>query len=432
MVQKSFRNYTRLIILTFFLASNGIFVIHRFITGFMRFRDIPGPGPDVSFTGLVLVIFAAFFWYAVELVDFFRWNYAKETWNFTIPLFMLRLLPFMLTVLVFPSYMAFIQPTFFLVTAFYCAVYIKTRPGLVSLLVLLVFQLFCELYVSDTYMPPEMRRNPDFFFIIYKMMTSILAWLIGFFWKQDRQRWQQIRLLNDELQMTHTRLREYADQVADTVILEERNRLARDIHDSLGHNLTAASIQLSKAEGYFRIEPDAALEAISEARNCLQEGMKDVREVVGTLDDQKGNFDIIEQIRKLAGRIPDDKYTLTLETKGVQKDYNRAVLLAIYRLVQEGLTNIIRHADAGTIRISVTLGSEHAHVLISDNGRGFNVNTLSDNENSTGKFGLRGLKNRIELVRGTLTINSYPGQGTRIEGVLPRVPTSTMKGSGHE
>jgi signal transduction histidine kinase len=255
-----------------------------------------------------------------------------------------------------------------------------------------------------------------------------LVYLIGYFWKRDRSRWEQNQQLNRDLQRTQEQLRKYAEQVADTVVLEERNRLSRDIHDSVGHNLTAATIQLSKAEAYFKREPATSLQALTEARNCIQEGMRDIREVLGTLNNETKDFDIFNQIRKLIDRLPEEHYKIDVTLEGNQLNYNRAVLLALYRMVQEGTTNILKHSQASQVEIGITLGKEKAVAFISDNGVGFYSEDLQTAGRKHQNIGLEGLRERIGLVRGVLTIYSVPGEGTRLEAVLPREPTVFING----
>jgi signal transduction histidine kinase len=270
----------------------------------------------------------------------------------------------------------------------------------------------------------------DFFFLIYKIMNSLLVWLIAFFWKRDRLRWRENRELTDDLRRTKQQLRQYAEQVADTVVLEERTRLARDIHDSIGHTLTAAAIQLTKAEGYFSRDADTALHAIVEARGCIQEGMRDIREVLGTLNSRAGDFDLLDQVRRLADSLPGDRFKVDLRLSGDQRAYNKAVLLAVYRMVQEGITNILKHSDANRVEIQVNLGKNRVKASVRDNGRGFTL--TGDNEGGNHLeagglgFGLEGLRDRISLVRGTMKIESPPGGGTSLQADIPREPAALI------
>lgn len=444
---KQYRDHTRLVILTFFLSSGGVLFIRRLLWSFPPHR--PPFLVTLSPPAIVLVSVGFFFWYLVELFEFFHWNYKVENTALHYSLFVLRIIPFFLVVTVLPGAYSLLLPMFFVVLAFYSCIYFDTRIAVLILLLLLFMQVGSDLFFIDPSRPPgDQNRQVDFFFLIYKVMNSLLIWLIAFFWKRDRLRWRQNRELTDDLQRTKSQLRQYAEQVADTVVLEERTRLARDIHDSIGHTLTAASIQLTKAEGFFRRDADTALHAVIEARGCIQEGMRDIREVLGTLNSEAGEFNLLDQVRRLADRLPRElpgpreHLHIDLRLSGDQRGYNKAVLLAVYRMVQEGVTNILKHSGAKLVEIHVDLGAECVHALVRDNGRGFELddrdagnsihNSSSTRPGSTAPsrghigFGLEGLRDRISLVRGTMKIVSAPDMGTTLEAEIPREPAALI------
>lgn len=433
MVTKSFRDYTRLVIVTFIFTSNALIFARRlFAPGFP-----PHGKPEVFFDPLhpVLLSFAVFFWYLVELFEFWKMNYNQEKRSVSIFLLILRLLPFLLNVLLFPQYLEILMPILIVVMAFYSAVYFSPSVGVSLLLCTLAAQFFADARLIDTFRPPagEIRQS-EYLFSIYKLMNTLLIWLLGFFWKRDHHRWRQNQQLNLELQKSQEQLREYAERVADTVMLEERTRLARDIHDSVGHNLTAATIQLSKSEGYFEKDPKVARTALIEARNCIQTGIQDIREVLSTLNNNRQDFDIFSHIRGLVKKLPSEQFTVELDLQGEQKDYNMAVLYAIYRIVQEGITNILKHSGADSVRVSVVLGGESAQVSVEDNGRGFDMNAGQGplREKTTAAFGLQGLRDRISLVRGEFYIYSQPDRGVRLEAKIPRQPARVIGGKLNE
>jgi signal transduction histidine kinase len=427
--EKQYRDHTRLVILTFFLSSGGVLFIRRLLWSLSPHR--PPFLTAFSLPAMFLVVLGFFFWYLVELYDFFRWNYEIEKTSLRRRLFVLRVFPFLLVTVVIPEAYSLLFPMFIVVLAFYSCIDFDTRIAVPVLLLLLLLQIGNELFFIDPARPQgDQNRQVDFFFLIYKIMNSLLVWLIAFFWKRDRLRWRENRELTDDLRRTKQQLRQYAEQVADTVVLEERTRLARDIHDSIGHTLTAAAIQLTKAEGYFSRDADTALHAIVEARGCIQEGMRDIREVLGTLNSRAGDFDLLDQVRRLADSLPGDRFKVDLRLSGDQRAYNKAVLLAVYRMVQEGITNILKHSDANRVEIQVNLGKNRVKASVRDNGRGFTL--TGDNEGGNHLeagglgFGLEGLRDRISLVRGTMKIESPPGGGTSLQADIPREPAALI------
>lgn len=422
-----------MVILTFFLSSGCVLFIRRIMWSFAPHR--PPLLPQFSFFTLSLITTAFFFWYMVELYEFFRWNYEVRSYFLHYSLFVFRILPFFLVIGFEPRAYHLLLPMFFVVLAFYSCAYFDTRIAVLFLIFILLLQVGSELFFTDPARPPdEQNRQVDFFFLIYRLMNSLLIWLIAFFWKRDRLRWRQNRELTEDLQQTQSQLRKYAEQVAETVVLEERTRLARDIHDSIGHTLTAASIQLTKAEGFFSRDAETALHALIEARGCIHEGMRDIREVLGTLNSNTGEFDLLDQIRKLTERLPRDRFKIDLQLSGDQRGYNKAVLLAVYRMVQEGITNILKHSGAKHVEIRVKLGKEMIRASVRDDGRGFKLAAgdrpgHSDFENLG--FGLEGLRDRIGLVRGTMKIEAAPDQGTVLEAEIPREPAALIDTEGN-
>ncbi|MCF7929280.1 MAG: sensor histidine kinase [Spirochaetales bacterium] len=437
MKASNYRDYTRFVLVTFFLTSSGVLFLRRLFWS-LSSRS-PHYTPEIPTLLIVLLVWAFFFWYAVELYEFFRWNYRVKNPFLYYTLFAARIIPFLIVIALKVEIYSLLLPMFFVVLVFYSSIYFGAPAGIGILSGVLALQIGIDITLNDPFRPPgNTQRDIDLFFLFYKIMNSLLVWLIGYFWKRDRLRWRQNQILTSDLRRTQSQLRKYAEQVTETVVLEERNRLARDIHDSIGHNLTAATIQLTKAEGFFDRDRPTALLALNEARSCIQEGMRDVREVLGTLNEQTGSFDIFSQIRKIIERLPPEQITTEIRLEGDPAEYNKAVLLAVYRLVQEGVTNILKHSEANKVEIRVSLGSRNADIVIKDNGKGFEAEKIKSPVEKNGEqaksigFGLEGLRDRISLVRGILHIESEPGIGTLLTAQVPREPSALINGSEYE
>lgn len=207
-----------------------------------------------------------------------------------------------------------------------------------------------------------------------------------------------------DLREAHQRLQEYTDQVEDLAVAEERNRISRDLHDTLGHRLTVSIVQLEGAGRLVSDQPDKAVEMIETVRQQLDEGLREVRRTVSMLRAPSGAdlslpvalkqlADDFEQATQLAISVfvPDSLPTLP-ETHR----------LALYRATQEALTNIQRHAEATTASVRLTLFSTSLELRVQDDGRGMPVDTVSEG------FGLRGMKERIEHLGGSVDVESTP------------------------
>ncbi|WP_369034202.1 sensor histidine kinase [Streptomyces adonidis] len=214
-------------------------------------------------------------------------------------------------------------------------------------------------------------------------------------------------------QRARIELQEYAARVAALSAAAERNRLARDIHDSLGHHLTAMSVQLEMASDFRALDPDAAQRALNEARQSVRLALGDVRQSVHALRDEAVRPALSDALNGLArdGGAPP---RVTVEVSGDEDGYGTAELTALYRAAQEGVTNARRHALASRVTVVVRLAGDAARLVVTDDGRGFAPATAA------GGFGLVGMRERVQLVAGRVEIDSGPGAGTRLTVTVPR------------
>ncbi|WP_030614083.1 sensor histidine kinase [Streptomyces fulvoviolaceus] len=217
-------------------------------------------------------------------------------------------------------------------------------------------------------------------------------------------------------QRARRELEAYAARVAELSAATERNRLARDIHDSLGHHLTAMSVQLEMASDFRTLDPDASRRALAEARQSVRLALGDVRQSVRTLRDEAARPTLAESLASLA-QADGTRPQVVVEVSGDGSGYGTAELTALYRAAQEGVTNARRHAEASWVKVTVQLSDEAAWLEVADDGRGFTPDV------STAGFGLLGMRERVQLVAGSVDIDSSPGAGTRLTVTVPRGKT---------
>ena len=174
--------------------------------------------------------------------------------------------------------------------------------------------------------------------------------IFGFMMANIAQREEQNRLRAEQL---FADLQQSQGQVAELAATEERNRLARNIHDTLGHYLTVVGIQLDKAIAYKEIDGEQADQAILHAKRAADNALEDVRQSVSSLRDDV-HFtlkDALNDLVESSGEMP-----IELAISGEESRYSRLVLTTIFRIAQEGLTNIHKHAKASQVKIDVGLG----------------------------------------------------------------------------
>ena len=204
-----------------------------------------------------------------------------------------------------------------------------------------------------------------------------------------------------------TRERRAAARIAELSAATERNRLARDIHDSLGHHLTAIAIQLEKASAFRDRDPAAAEQALADARDSAQHALRDVRTSVGAL--RSPPVTLRAALTELAGQ--DDRVTVHID--GEERDLDQATVTTLHRAAQEAVTNARRHGAATEVSVAVTFSPAGTRLVVTDDGRGFDLSA------DRSGFGLLGLRERAALVGGECTVDSRPGAGTSVTVMVP-------------
>jgi signal transduction histidine kinase len=222
------------------------------------------------------------------------------------------------------------------------------------------------------------------------------------------------RQSRQKLTYAHEQLRQYSLRIEDQATLQERNRIAREIHDALGHSLMAQSIQLENALTYLELNIDKTKEFLLEAKQLGANILKDVRNSVAKLrsDPLQGKSletaisNLLAEFQSRTDITPD--YSLYLK-----KPLPPEVKKTVFRIVQEALTNIYKHSEATEIIIDINTSPDLLTLRIEDNGVGFDPS-----QNTTG-FGLQGMRERAVVLGGQVYITSEPGSGCNIMACIP-------------
>ena len=232
--------------------------------------------------------------------------------------------------------------------------------------------------------------------------------------RADEARRESQRLLA-ELQEAHLQLQTYAERVEELAVVEERNRLAREMHDTLGHRLTVAAVQLEGAQRLCPQDPERAAGMVGTVRDQVREALTELRRTVAKLRAPlEADLELRKALLRLATHFEEATgitahLMLTDEIEGLPEAHR----LAFYRAAQEALTNVQRHADAQDVWLQLTWHDGVITLLVSDNGAG--IPNVADQ----GGFGLRGLRERAAQLGGELYLESRPGGGTQLSFRLP-------------
>jgi signal transduction histidine kinase len=218
----------------------------------------------------------------------------------------------------------------------------------------------------------------------------------------------------EELAIANQRIRNYALRAEEIATLQERNRIAREIHDSLGHSLTALNLYLEMALKLANIQPDRSHEVLKEAKRLGSIALQDVRQSVSTLrSDPLHGEDLPIAIHKLVDEFQQSNQIKSLCDLDLPPVLPQDVATAIYRIVQEALTNISKYAGATEAIVKIQTTATTIELRIIDNGCGFNPA-----HNPTG-FGLQGMRERVLSLQGKFEIIATPHQGCQIMAIIP-------------
>jgi signal transduction histidine kinase len=218
-----------------------------------------------------------------------------------------------------------------------------------------------------------------------------------------------------------TRQEDLAALREDLSISEERRRLARDLHDGVGHVLTRVILSLEMARRQCIADAPAACEAMAQQAAALRGAMEEMRQIVATLRTDTGALDLRTAVRTAAAQLEQSggaSVELHLPDNPLPLSAHRQYHLS--RVVQEALTNCLKHSQADRVEVAVSVnepavGNPSVSVRIKDNGIGFDPSALARYDG----HGLQGMSERLAAFDGKLEIQSSPGSGTLVHAEMP-------------
>lgn len=228
------------------------------------------------------------------------------------------------------------------------------------------------------------------------------------------RRAERTRELLAELEQAHGELRVRNRQMREMTLAEERSRMAREMHDSTGHHLTALAMTLSNALRFRSHRPDEAWSEVEQARDLAREALDDTRRWVRalrplSLEGVSGP----EAMRALAESFDGPGLSVAFTAEGAWPDPPEAAELVCYRALQEGLANAVRHSGAGRIAVHLRSARGTVELTVEDAGQG-----AADARTDRG-FGLSGIAERAASVGGTMEAANGPEGGFRLRVLVP-------------
>jgi signal transduction histidine kinase len=221
------------------------------------------------------------------------------------------------------------------------------------------------------------------------------------------------RRARTEVAEANEQLRRYAAEVAELSAAKERNRVARDIHDGLGHHLTVVQMQLQAARAVLGTDPVRADALLDKAQQQSTEALADVRRSVAALREPRSADPLPDALRRLASESSSAGVATEVEVLGSRRELQPELEESLFRVAQEALTNVRKHSGAASARVLLDYGpAGPVRLEVRDDGRG------TEAGNGTG-FGLIGLRERVESFGGRLTVDSAAGAGLTLRVELP-------------
>lgn len=242
--------------------------------------------------------------------------------------------------------------------------------------------------------------------------------------KRAEEAGAESRRLLAELQSAHARLQEYTNHAEALAISQERNRVARELHDTLGHRLTVAAVQLEAAQKLISRDPQKAERMVETVRGQVSEGLGEVRATVTMLRTHpQPEASLPSVIALLAAEFQAAMNTPThVDLPANVGPLSAEQRHALVRATQEALTNVQRHARASNVWLRLRLlpgeGNPQVQLSVEDDGVGV-AQTRAASALNGGGYGLRGLQERAEALHGQCLLLERPGGGTSLQLTLP-------------
>ena len=272
-------------------------------------------------------------------------------------------------------------------------------------------------------------------FVFFNGWSNMLSWLalivpmglfsffyITMFGLQAQSRAEAQRLLH-ELETAHHQLAEYATQLEDLTLTAERERIARELHDTLAQGLAGLILQLEAADSYLsRSDTEKAKQIIQHAMSRARATLAGARQAISNLRAGPPSPSELEN----AVRSETERFT---HATGIACEVDIRLPAALtsplaenaLRAVSEGLANVARHAEASRVWLSLQTSGESLEIKLRDDGVGFDQ---AEVDARSGHYGLIGLRERARLSGGSIDVQSAPGEGTILAMLLPLIPES--------
>jgi signal transduction histidine kinase len=216
-------------------------------------------------------------------------------------------------------------------------------------------------------------------------------------------------------------------EAANRAVGAERSRIARELHDVVAHAMSVVAVQSGVGAHVIDLQPDAAKRILETISDTSRGALSEMRRLLGVLRDDPDNSDACDELApspglaaldELASRVTEAGVPVELRVEGSRHTVPAGVDLAAYRIVQEALTNVLKHAGPAAATVTVRYWDDGLRLMVTDDGRGASRALHSDDETEPAGHGIVGMRERAELYGGSLAAGPRPGGGFRVTATL--------------
>ena len=280
------------------------------------------------------------------------------------------------------------------------------RWGILSVIFYLALSLANFLLFTD--------KEGVFFWLLTSIPTVIFVSMYVTLYTRQAEARERAQMLASELETANRQLSEYAAQVEDLTIANERQRMARELHDTLSQGLAGLILQLEAADAHLaNNRSEKARSIVANAMGQARATLSDARHVINDLR-QSSLDDLDSALRLEISRFTDATGIPCIFHADQTLPLPDPVKETVLRSVAEALTNIVHHAQAGNVAVDVRVKDKNLSVTIQDDGQGFDASAIP-----AGHYGLLGIQERVRLVNGSFEIQSDKDKGTTLKIQIP-------------
>lgn len=294
------------------------------------------------------------------------------------------------------------------------------------------YGLLGQLFTRATPLPPSTFLNQELFLQWFgfpvQLMRAVSAWVAAIFiirslraFEVERQR--QITQLHEEKLGEAQRREILRGELLRRVVAAqeaERQRIARELHDEMGQSLTAVGLGLHGVTSTLKQNPEGAAANLVQLEKLVAHSLDELQRLIADL--RPSHLDDLGLPAALRWWAEEAEHRGSLRVSvtitGPEQELTSPVRLALFRVTQEAITNVIKHANASQAEILLQYAPDHVQVTVHDNGCGFDLNRVAVDEFRP-SWGLLGMNERATLLGGSFTIETEPGQGTTVNITIP-------------